>query len=99
MNDDVRYGAFVWNGVKEKANVRKHGLGFEDAAKAFADPWRILAKDDTHSLEEERLFCIGSVNGRIATVRFTLRGKDIRILGAGFWRKGRRVYEKTNLHG
>lgn len=29
----------------------------------------------------------------IATVRFTKRGKRIRIIGAGFWREGRKFYE------
>ena len=30
-------------------------------------------------------------------VRFTYRGETIRIIGAGYWRKGRRLYEKENL--
>ena len=29
-------------------------------------------------------------------VRFTYRGETIRIIGAGYWRKGRRLYEKEN---
>jgi len=98
MSNDVQYGAFVWDASKEKANIRLHGLGFQEAAEAFADPRRIIARDDRHSKDEERLFCIGSMDGRIVTVRFTYRGKVIRIFGAGFWRKGRKAYEKTNIH-
>jgi uncharacterized protein len=98
MSEDVRYEAFVWNAEKEKANIQQHGLSFQDAVEAFADSRRIIAQDEKHSKEEERLFCIGLVNNRVMTVRFTLRGKIIRIFGAGFWRKGRKLYEKTNLH-
>jgi hypothetical protein len=50
------------------------------------------------SKEEERLFCIGLMGDCIATVRFTFRNKIVRVFGAGFWRKGRKVYEETNLH-
>jgi hypothetical protein len=34
------------------------------------------------------------------TVRFTLRNGTIRVIGAGYWRKQRRLYEKaeTKLH-
>ena len=98
MTGDVRYGAFIWNGEKEKANIRRHGVRFQDAAEAFADPRRIIAKDEAHSKDEERLFCIGSINGRVVTVRFTFRGKAVRIFGAGFWRKGGKLYEKINPH-
>ena len=32
----------------------------------------------------------------IATVRFTYRDKVIRIFGAGYWRKGKQIYEQEN---
>jgi uncharacterized DUF497 family protein len=47
-----------------------------------------------HSSNERRYFCIGAVDGEILTVRFTWRGKKIRIFGAGYWRKGKQVYEE-----
>jgi len=95
MDEDIRYGAFSWSALKERDNVRQHGLGFQDATDVFADPRRVIARDDKHSQEEERLFCIGLVKGRVATVRFTYRGKTVRVFGAGFWRKGKTIYEKT----
>ncbi|MBL0059527.1 MAG: BrnT family toxin [Elusimicrobia bacterium] len=98
MSGGGRYGSFVWNALKEKANVQRHGLGFHDATEVFADPRRIIARDDRHSKDEERLFCVGSIHGRVITVRFTFRGKCVRIFGAGYWRKGRKAYEKANLH-
>ena len=42
-------------------------------------------------------YCFGRVGGGIMTVRFTYRKKVIRIIGAGFWRKGRKIYEKRKL--
>ena len=52
--------------------------------------------DEGHSRKEPRLFCIGRSHRGIVTVRFTQRGDHIRIIGAGYWRKGRHLYEKTN---
>jgi hypothetical protein len=42
---------------------------------------------------------MGEVGGGILTVRFTHRHNVIRIIGAGYWRKGKSIYEKENrLH-
>lgn len=63
----------------------------------FADPHRIILEDVTHSTEDEiRYFCLGKIGDGILTVRFTYREKRIRIFGAGYWRKGKRIYEKQN---
>lgn len=67
------------------------------AREAFFDERRITTIDDGHSTENEtRYFCFGMVEGGILTVRFTLRKNKIRILGAGYWRKGKKFYEETN---
>jgi uncharacterized protein len=50
--------------------------------------------DRTHSQKEPRFFCYGEVDGRILTVRFTLRNGNIRIFGAAYWRKGQKRYEQ-----
>jgi uncharacterized protein len=47
-----------------------------------------------HSANKKRYFCIGAVDGEILTVRFTWRDGRIRIFGAGYWRKGKQVYEE-----
>ena len=93
---DRRVGSFIWDVNKEAANVRKHGVDFERAAKAFADPHRKIYADERHSEQEPRLFCIGKVEGRVLTVRFTYREGLIRIYGAAYWRKGRRYYEASD---
>lgn len=87
-------GNFVWDFEKESANIRKHGIDFVTASKAFADPERKIFTDAKHSAHEERFFCIGKVDGKVLTVRFTYRDGKIRIIGAGCWRKGVRYYEK-----
>ena len=59
----------------------------------------MIAKDVSHSHAEERFYCFGEVDGGILTVRFTYRASVIRIIGAGYWRKGKATYERENkLH-
>ncbi len=91
---DVSYGDFVWNVHKEKANILKHGVGLAEASQVFWDAALRIYVDDAHSVTEERYFGVGDVNGRIMMVRFTYRNKKIRIFGAGYWRKGKGLYEK-----
>ena len=91
---------FEWDDEKDRINQEKHRVGFHLAQYAFADSQRVIAEDAAHSSDEDRLFCIGRVGGRILTVRFTYRGDVIRIIGAGYWRKGTQFYEKQNsIHG
>ena len=87
---------FEWDENKNRTNIQTHGISFYDAQYAFADPRRLILEDVKHSCDERRYFCIGLVNGGIATVRFTIRGNSIRIFGAGHWRKGKKIYEKNN---
>ena len=76
--------------------LRNHGVSFDLAQRAFLDPKRVIVADEAHSEAEPRLFCLGMVEGRVMTVRFTYRGKRIRIIGAGYWRKGWKAYEQEN---
>jgi uncharacterized DUF497 family protein len=69
---------------------------FALAQYAFADPKRVIAEDLAHSSREPRYFCFGQVGEGILTVRFTYRSGVIRIFGAGYWRKGRSIYEREN---
>ena len=87
---------FDWDEAKNQENQKKHGISFSLAQRAFLDPQRIIVEDEEHSTEEDRYYCIGRVVEGIITVRFTYRGNTIRIYGAGYWRKGRKVYEEQN---
>ncbi len=87
---------FEWDEEKDRANREKHGVGFDLAQWAFLDSNRVILSDREHSREEERFFCLGKVGGLVVTVRFTWREGRIRIFGAGYWRKGRKIYEQEN---
>lgn len=87
---------FEWDEEKDKDNQQKHGVSFMLAQHAFLDSRRIIVEDVEHSDEENRYYCIGRVGDGIMTVRFTYRGNLIRIYGAGYWRKGRKIYEEQN---
>jgi len=90
---------FEWDALKNSENILKHGVSFEEAQMVFLDEKRVIRNDIAHSQEEKREFCIGDTGFGVATVRFTNRNGNIRIIGAGYWRKGVKIYEtENNLH-
>lgn len=92
--------SFEWDPKKSAQNEAKHHVPFAIAQYAFADPKRVIAQDTRHSAKEQRYFCFGIVGEGILTVRFTVRGNIVRIFGAGYWRKGKAIYDRENqIHG
>ena len=87
---------FEWDDAKDEANRLKHGVSFALAQYAFFDPRRVIAEDLEHSEAEQRYFCFGKVGDGIMTVRFTWRAGRVRIIGAGYWRKGKTIYEQQS---
>ena len=87
---------FDWDPEKDAENQRKHGVPFGRAQYAFADSKRVIAKDVSHSRTEDRFYCFGEFDGGVLTVRFTYRASVVRIIGAGYWRKGKAAYEREN---
>ena len=87
---------FVWDPHKEMVNIQRHNIDFTTASQVFRDPQRKVFIDAQHSQKEKRYFCLGRVLDKVLTVRFTYREDKIRIIGAGYWRKGERYYEKEN---
>ena len=91
---------FEWDSSKDRINAQKHGVPFRLAQLAFLDVRRVILLDEEHSQEEMRFYCLGRVGDGIMTVRFTYRGNTIRLIGAGYWRKGKKIYEEQNqIHG
>ncbi|HEY8708392.1 MAG TPA: BrnT family toxin [Burkholderiaceae bacterium] len=79
----------------DAANQAKHHVSFTQAQHAFMDRLRVMARDLGHSQAEEGFYCFGN-----AGVRFTHRQGVVRIIGAGYWRRGKSAYEKENQrHG
>ena len=88
--------SFDWDPAKDLINRAKHGVSFVEAQRAFVDPHRVIAEDPSHCRGEKRHYCIGRVGAGILTVRFTYRQGIICIIGAGYWRKGKQIYEREN---
>jgi uncharacterized protein len=89
--------SFEWDPAKDALNQKKHGVGFAEAQHAFLDERRVVAEDITHSTPQEiRYYCYGRHGGGILTVCFTYRDEVIRIFSAGYWTKGKNIYEQAN---
>lgn len=90
---------FEWDESKERTNIVKHGVGFDEARKVFSDP-HVIIREDRVVEGEERLHAIGYVD-RVLLVVHTIReeGLDaiIRIISA---RKAtpaeRKLYEESD---
>ncbi len=50
---------FEWDKKNAKANVRKHGISFEEARTAFYDENAIQFYDPDHSEDEDRFILLG----------------------------------------
>lgn len=87
---------FEWDPRKARENEIKHGVSFDLATTVFDDPDLVLAEDADHSAGEQRYFAFGRVDGGVLTVRFTVRSDRVRIIGAGYWRKGKVFYEQAH---
>ena len=92
---NISSGDFIWDSRKELINLSKHGINFTKAAQVFKDIKRKIFIDSVHSEKEPRYFCVGKVENKVITVRFTYRDGKVRIYGAGYWRRGKKYYEKT----
>jgi len=74
---------FEWDPVKAATNLRKHGVSFEAAARAFEDDLSATFPDPDHSRGEARLITYGlGVDGKLLVVCHTERGDTIRIFSA-----------------
>ena len=72
---------FEWDEKKAKSNRKKHGIGFDEAATVFLDPFSITIPDHDHFAEEQRYIDIGrSEKGRVLVVVYTDREANIRII-------------------
>jgi uncharacterized DUF497 family protein len=80
----------VWWEILHNTVCKKRACG-----QAFFDKNRIIAEDIEHSHSEKRYYCFGNLGDAIMTVRFTHRGMKIRIIGAGYWRQVKKIYEKA----
>ena len=85
-----------WDPGKAAANLRKHGVSFEEAATVFRDDLSATAADPDHSVDEDRYVTFGmSARGRLLVVAHTERGETIRLISARLvTRRERVIYEE-----
>jgi uncharacterized DUF497 family protein len=89
---------FEWDPAKAEANLRKHGVSFEEAVTAFSDALSSTIPDPLHSVGESRCVLIGlSSAGRLVVVVHVDRGAKIRLISARpATRKERNQYETSH---
>jgi uncharacterized protein len=84
---------------KNRQNVRKHKIDFDEAKSIFDDPLQISINDPDHSFDEYRFITIGmSENNRLVIVAHTFRDDKIRIITARKPTRGeRKSYEEGDF--
>jgi uncharacterized DUF497 family protein len=87
---------FEWNARKAAANLRKHGVSFDEAATVFLDSLSATGDDPDHSLDESRFVTFGvSSAGRLLVVAHVHHDDTIRIITARLATRGeRKLYEE-----
>ena len=88
---------FVWDEEKAKANMIKHGVTFEIAARVFFDENRIEYYDEIHSKDEDRYYTIGMA-GNILFVVYTERKDAVRLISARLATKSEEVEYYDHLY-
>jgi len=89
---------FEWDVAKEVQNRVKHGVDFSGVATAFNDPRRVFLRHPGMARGEVRWQCVG--RDGVGVLRFKLRAGVVRVIGAGYWRRQKEIYEKENrIHG
>jgi uncharacterized protein len=90
---------FEWDQSKAAANLKKHGVSFEEAKTVFDNPLAVIFDDEAHSVDEQREIIIGhSRQNRLLLIAFTERSGNVRIISARLaTRNEREDYEQNAL--
>lgn len=90
---------FEWNPEKAEANLKKHGVSFEEACTVFGDFLARIFDDEEHSFEERRNGIVGHfTKNRLLIISYTEKENNtIRIISAReITPRERRKYEDEN---
>jgi len=71
---------FEWDNAKAARNYRDHGVTFDQAVKAVADPFAVEMIDDREDYGEERINLLGMCDGVLLHVTYTQRRERLRII-------------------
>ena len=91
--------SFDWDENKNRINLEKHGITFEEASTVFFDDRAILFDDPEHSIDEDRFLLLGmSETAKVCIVCHCYRESDtvIRIISA---RQATRKEEERYVRG
>jgi hypothetical protein len=80
--DYGRVMEFEWDEAKSEVCFIERGFDFGYALRAFLDPNRLVRVDTRWDYGEDRYQLVGSIDGRVFFVAYTLRGSTIRIISA-----------------
>lgn len=85
---------FEWDEAKDRANVAKHGVGFQTAKRIFEGP--VLTRPDLRrDYGEVRHISVGRVGPAVLVVAHTRRGAHLRLISARpASQKERRAYHE-----
>lgn len=85
-----------WDNGKAEANLRRHGVSFEEAATVLLDPLSATGEDPDHSVGEHRFITFGmTASGKLLAVAHTERRGAMRIISArAATRAEKRIYEE-----
>jgi uncharacterized DUF497 family protein len=87
---------FEYDGQKSQANLKKHGISFEEAKQLWLDPDRLVLYGRFEA--EPRWILIGRLHELIWTAVFTIRRTRIRIISVRRAReKEKVVYESERI--
>ncbi len=87
---------FEWDGNKNKSNLEKHGVDFNQAKEVFSDKDKIEITDNRKDYGEERTKIIGKAMDLLLSVVYTMRDATVRLISArAASRKERKDYNNN----
>lgn len=79
---ELHGSAFCWNAAKAEANLRKHGVRFEEAVAVFFDPLFVLVDASRHDEARDAVIGFDAVGRLLHVVHVVIKPEAIRIVSA-----------------
>ena len=73
---------FEWDDAKSDSCLAHRGFDFTYAVRAFQDYDRIVDRERCRDYAEDRYRLLGTIEGRVFVVTYTMRGSVVRIISA-----------------
>lgn len=85
---------YEWDEAKREANLRKHGLDFDDANIVYENPNKVTFSQTGHSEARWRDIALVESNGIVLALVYTVRRYNVRVISfRKASRKERRIYD------